>query len=99
MNETDHLYLKLQRHLDPDPSALNELLAAARSAFSAALSLPVDIPDGMVIPFTLTIQDQIHLIRRTTTRGQRVVFRSLLSQAHHRLEIIVTLRRDVVKVI
>ncbi len=81
----------IQRHLDPDPSALSELLAAARSAFSTASALPVDIPNGMVVPFTLTIQDQIRLIRRTTTRGERVMFRSLLSQAHHRLEIIVTL--------
>lgn len=81
----------LERHLEPDPSALSELLAAARSAFSSAAALPVDIPDGMVVPFTLTIQDQIHLIRRTTAHGQRVAFRSLLGQVHHRLEIIVTL--------
>jgi segregation and condensation protein A len=81
----------LERRLEPDPSALSELLTAAHSAFSSAAPLPVDIPDGMVVPFTLTIQDQIRLIRRTTARSQRVAFRSLLSQAHHRLEVIVTL--------
>ncbi|OQA44310.1 MAG: Segregation and condensation protein A [Chloroflexi bacterium ADurb.Bin325] len=82
---------ELQRRLDPDPSALSELLAAARNAFSSASALPVDIPDGMVVPFTLTIQDQIRLIRRTTAHGGRVTFRGLLSQAYHRLEVIVTL--------
>ena len=46
----------------------------------------------MVVPFKLTIHDQIVRIRRGDhgqTGGSR--FRALLSQARHRLEIIVTL--------
>jgi segregation and condensation protein A len=45
----------------------------------------------MVVPFKVTIHDQIVHIREMTTGGQAVTFRNLLSHAHHRLEIIVTL--------
>jgi segregation and condensation protein A len=45
----------------------------------------------MVVPFTLTIHDQIGLIRRVTAGSQGVSFQSLLLRAHHRMEIIVTL--------
>ena len=45
----------------------------------------------MVVPFTLTIHDQIGLIRRVTAGSQGISFKSLLLRAHHRVEIIVTL--------
>ena len=45
----------------------------------------------MVVPFTLTIHDQIGLIRRVMAGSQGVSFKSLLLRAHHRVEIIVTL--------
>ena len=93
-----HTYLRaapppeLERHLEADSSALVELLAAAQAALaSAAASLPPESLDGMVVPFTLTIHDQIVLIRTATQGGRRVAFRGLLSRARHRLEIIVTL--------
>jgi segregation and condensation protein A len=82
---------ELERHLTPDASAFAELMAAAASAFRAAPPTPAELPGGMVVPFTLTIHDQIVLIRTATQGGQRVPFRGLLSRARHRLEIIVTL--------
>ena len=93
-----HTYLRaapppeLERHLETDASSLVELLAAAQTALAgAAAGLPPESLDGMVVPFTLTIHDQIGLIRRVTAGSQGVTFQSLLLRAHHRVEIIVTL--------
>jgi segregation and condensation protein A len=93
-----HTYLRtapppeLERRLEADASALIDLLAAAQAALAgAAASLPPESLDGMVVPFTLTIHDQIGVIRRATAGKQRVTFQSLLQRAHHRVEIIVTL--------
>jgi segregation and condensation protein A len=93
-----HTYLRaapppeLERRLETDSSALVELLAAAQIALaSAAASLPPESLNGMVVPFRLTIHDQIGLIRRATAGSQGVTFQSLLLRAHHRVEIIVTL--------
>ena len=82
---------ELEQRLRPDGGVLNELLAAARTAFAALEATATEIPKGMVVPFKLTIQDQIVHIREATQGRRRVTFRSLLSQARHRLEIIVTL--------
>jgi segregation and condensation protein A len=96
---------ELEQRLDPQGGLLSELLAAARVAFAALPDAPADIPQGMVVPFTVTIHDQIVHIREMTTGGRTMTFRNLLSQAHHRLEIIVTLlavleliKRQVVRV-
>jgi segregation and condensation protein A len=93
-----HTYLRsapppeFERHLEADTSALVELLAAAQAALaSAAATLPPESLDGMVVPFTLTIHDQISLIQRVMMGSQGVSFKSLLLRAHHRVEIIVTL--------
>ncbi len=93
-----HTYLRaapppeLERHLEADASALVELLAAAQAALAAATaSLPPESLDGMVVPFTLTIHDQIGLIRRVTAGSQGISFKSLLLRVNHRVEIIVTL--------
>jgi segregation and condensation protein A len=82
---------ELEHRLDPQGGMLSELLAAAGVAFAALANAPVDIPQGMVVPFKLTIHDQIVHIREVTAGSRAITFRSLLSQAHHRLEIIVTL--------
>ncbi len=82
---------ELEQRLDPQGGLLSELLAAARAAFTALSAAPPDLPEGMVVPFKLTIHDQIVHIREVTAGSRAVTFRSLLSQAHHRLEIIVTL--------
>ncbi len=93
-----HTYLRLapppelEKRLEVGSASLAELLAAARAAFQALTETqPPAVPNGLVVPFTLTIEDQIRRIREVTANGGRVSFRSLLGQAHHRLEIIVTL--------
>jgi segregation and condensation protein A len=82
---------ELEARLDPAGGLMADLLAAANVAFKSLEEAQVDIPQGMVVPFKLTIHDQIVRIRDVTAEGRRVSFRSLLSGAHHRLEIIVTL--------
>jgi segregation and condensation protein A len=82
---------ELEQRLDPQGGMLSELLAAARAAFNALSAAEPDIPQGMVVPFKLTIHDQIVHIREITSSKRAVSFRGLLSQAHHRVEIIVTL--------
>lgn len=93
-----HTYLRvadlpqLERRLDTEGVTLADLVSAARSALlDAADASSADLPGGLVVPFTLTIQDQIRHIREITAHGNRITFRSLLSQSRHRLEIIVTL--------
>jgi segregation and condensation protein A len=82
---------ELEARLDPAGGLMTNLLAAAQSAFAALEAAATDIPEGMVVPFKVTIHDQIVRIREVTAEGRRVTFRSLLSSARHRLEIIVTL--------
>jgi segregation and condensation protein A len=82
---------ELEARLDPAGGLMADLLAAAHSAFAALDADAPDIPQGMVVPFKLTIHDQIVRIRDVTAEGRRISFRSLLSGARHRLEIIVTL--------
>lgn len=91
-----HTYLRsapppeLERRLEIEGGVIAELLAAARAAFKAGMG-PTIIPQGMVVPFNLTIHDQIHRIKEVTAGGVRVTFRGLLSEMRHRMEIIVTL--------
>ena len=81
---------ELDARLEEGSITLDGLLAAAQRAI---LSLPPSppVPAGVVVPFTLTIRDQIELIHRETTGGRAVTFRSLLQNARHRVEVIVTL--------
>ncbi|MGC8779502.1 MAG: segregation and condensation protein A [Anaerolineae bacterium] len=69
---------------------LAELVAAARRALIGLPPPPV-VPPGVVTPFTLTIRDQIELIRRQTAGGRAITFHALLQTATQRIEIIVTL--------
>lgn len=83
---------EIEKRLEVGGVSLTELLAAAQAAFRAlSETQPPAVPNGMVVPFTLTIEDQIQRIHEMTANRGRVSFRSLLGQAHHRLEIIVTL--------
>jgi len=81
---------ELDARLEEGSITLDGLLAAAQRAI---LSLPPapPVPAGVVVPFTLTIRDQIGLIHRETTGGRAVTFRALLQNARHRVEVIVTL--------
>jgi segregation and condensation protein A len=80
----------LERRLAGGEATLADLLKAAQAVFA---SLPPEppVPPGIVVPFTLTIGDQIALIRQATAGERPVTFSSLLRSARHRLEIIVTL--------
>jgi segregation and condensation protein A len=80
---------ELERRLAMDDLSLSGLLEAARAALVALPPQP--LPQGIVVPFTLTIQDQIRLIRDVTLGGRVVTFRSLVQGARLRLEVIVTL--------
>jgi segregation and condensation protein A len=92
-----HTYLReagppeLELKLVPGSGALDDLLRAARSALVAAPETAAPLPGGLVVPFTMTIQDQIGLIRSRTTGGARVRFHDLLTSHPVRTEIIVTL--------
>jgi segregation and condensation protein A len=81
---------ELDRHLGKGDASLADLLAAAQTAIAG---LPESSPDlqGVVIPFALTIHDQIVLIKRVTSAGRPATFAALVAGATHRLEIIVTL--------
>lgn len=93
-----HTYLRLapppelEKRLEVGSASLAELLAAAQAAFRvlAETQSPV-VPNGMVVPFTLTIEDQIQHIRRAVHEHRRVTFQGLLHHARHRMEVIVTL--------
>ncbi len=80
---------QMERRLSPHEFSLDDLLAAASAALVSAPPQP--LPAGVVVPFTLTIQDQIRLIRRATSGGQPVTFRALVQGAQYRMEIAVTL--------
>jgi len=93
-----HTYLRiapppeLEQHLGDGDLTLADLLAAAQTALANAPSeSETPLPKGVVVPFTLTIRDQVQLIWRVTAGNKPVTFRSLLHHAQHRLEIIVTL--------
>lgn len=93
-----HTYLRLapppelEKRLEVGSASLTELLAAAQAAFRAlADTQPPAVPNGMVVPFTLTIEDQIQHIRRAVHEHRRVTFQGLLRHARHRMEVIVTL--------
>ena len=81
---------ELERRLGTGDTSLADLLAAAQAALA---ELPEPLPDlqGVVVPFSLTIHDQIVLIKQVTSGGRAVTFAELVSGATHRLEIIVTL--------
>jgi len=78
-----------ERRLGQHDASLDDLLAAAYVALVSAPPPPV--PPGVVVPFTLTIQDQIRLIRRVTASGRPVTFRALVQGTRYRQEIAVTL--------
>ncbi len=89
-----HTYIRLapslQRAPDPDLSevSLQDLLSLAQEALVMASGPPVD---EVVAPVTVTIEEQIEHIELELAQIGQVVFRSLLSRAATRIEVIVTL--------
>ncbi|RME71153.1 MAG: chromosome segregation protein ScpA, partial [Chloroflexi bacterium] len=80
---------RLEPKLIPGEVTLDDLLAAARQAF--AVKPPDPVVDEVVSPVTVTIGQQMTLIRRELSTGRRVTFRQLLSRQRNRIEVIVTL--------
>jgi len=89
-----HTYIRLapspRRAPDPDLSqvSLQDLLSLAQEALDLAPGPPVD---NVVSPITVTVEEQIEHIDRELTQTRQIVFRSLLSRAASRIEVIVTL--------
>ena len=89
-----HTYIRLvpspRRPPEPDLSdvTLQDLLSLAREAMELAPGPPVD---EVVSPVTVTMEEQIERIERDLARMRHIAFRSLLSRAVTRLEIVVTL--------
>lgn len=89
-----HSYIRLMpsRRLSPEPDldqvTIQDLLSLAQEALNAASGPPFG---EVVSPITVTIEEQIDHIEQQLSRQQQVVFRTLLSRATTRIEIIVTL--------
>ncbi len=89
-----HTYIRLapspRRAPRPDLSevSLQDLLSLAQEALDVASGPPVD---EVVAPITVTIEEQIEHIELELARRRQIVFRSLLSRATTRIEVIVTL--------
>ncbi len=89
-----HSYIRLapSRRLQPEPDldqvTLHDLLSLAQEALDTVSGPPVA---EVVSPVTVTIEEQIEHIELELTRQGHVVFRTLLSRATTRVEIIVTL--------
>jgi segregation and condensation protein A len=84
------LALPPRRAPEPDLSdvTLQDLLTLAQQA----LDVKSGPPTGQVVsPITVTIEEQIDHIEHQLSRQHQIVFRTLLSQAATRIEIIVTL--------
>jgi segregation and condensation protein A len=75
-------------HLEPIPLAA--LLEAARRTLETSPASPSRV-DEVVSGFSLTITDQIGLIRKTLQRQYRTSFRDLLTEGYSRQEVGVTL--------
>ncbi len=89
-----HSYVRLapSRRLRPEPDlsevTLQDLLSLAQEAFDTVSGPPVG---EVVPPISVTMEEQIDRIESQLSRRRHVVFRTLLSQAASRLEVIVTL--------
>jgi segregation and condensation protein A len=89
-----HSYIRLalppRRAPEPDLSmvTLHDLLTLAQEALEVKPGSPV----GQVVsPVTVTIEQQIDHIERQLSQHRQIAFRTLLSQAATRIEVIVTL--------
>ncbi|MEA3376182.1 MAG: segregation/condensation protein A [Chloroflexota bacterium] len=89
-----HSYVRLVplRRLPPEPDlsdvTIQDLISLAQEALDTASGPPVG---EVVSPVTVTIEEQIDHIEHELSRREQVSFRTLLSRAASRLEIIVTL--------
>ncbi len=79
---------KIEKKADLSGVTIDQLLRLVREAL--AVEKPQETVDAVVRPYTLTIRDQIALIRHRLSQQPQVSFRRLLERAGSRIEIIVT---------
>ncbi len=79
----------MDRVVDLGEVTLADLLNTVREVL--AITPPAPSVNGTVPPITITIEQQIDLIRHKTSGGRTASFRQLLERATSRIEIIVTL--------
>jgi segregation and condensation protein A len=79
---------RLEPRLSLGEVSLDDLLVAVRQAL--AVRPPDPTVSEVVSPVTVTISEQMALIRQELTRERQINFQQLLSQAASRVEIIVT---------
>ena len=79
---------KIETKVDLSDVGIQDLARLLRAAL--AIDRPAMPIDAVVRPFTLTIRDQIALIRHRLRQQPEISFSRLLSQARSRVEIIVT---------
>jgi segregation and condensation protein A len=79
----------IDRTLDMGDLTLDDLVAAVRRVLLS--KPPAPSVNNTVLPITVSVVDQMDLIRRETARKRSVSFLQLIGQAGGRLEVIVTL--------
>ena len=79
---------KIEKKVDLSGVTVEQLLRLVREAL--AVEKPQESVGAVVRPYTLTIRDQIALIRHRLSQQSQVNFRRLLERAGSRIEIIVT---------
>lgn len=79
---------KIEKKVDLSGVTVEQLLRLVREAL--AVEKPQESVGAVVRPYTLTIRDQIALIRHRLSQQSQVNFRRLLECAGSRIEIIVT---------
>jgi len=79
----------LEPVIDLGDVTLHDLLTTVREVL--AIKPPAPSVNGTVAPVTVTIADQMALIRHRTARQRAISFRELIEAATSRIEIIVTL--------
>jgi segregation and condensation protein A len=92
-----HTYLRLaavpKGLAQPDLNGLglDDLVAAAQSAFAQAAQAERNTPLDVVVPGpTITIREKINLIGSLLRKQERVTFRALFKEIRSRLEVVVT---------
>ena len=80
---------KIEAKLSAGDVTLDELLLAVREAL--AIRAPAPGVDHVLSPVTVTIGQQMDLLRRALARDREVSFQKLLHESMDRVEIIVTL--------
>ena len=80
---------KIEPQLDLSDVEISDLLAAVREALQ--IELPAPSVDRVISRRTITIQEQMGLIRNKLVEHEQVIFQELLAKAGGRVEIAVTL--------